>query len=147
MTEVFQWNRLGLNRSHFHSFANLLSLHNGGQTEPAALFDTVLEQDWEVHDEEEDDSLSLDTALVNQLSNSGLVDGRKGSERPGCIRGKAVTCSAMKAAEDEAIFWLARNNGFSGEDQYVFERLEMLLGKLSCNNGEFVWSASLSPRY
>jgi hypothetical protein len=53
----------------------------------------------------------------------------------------------MKEAEDEAIVWLARNNGFSGEDQYVFERLGTLLGELPCNNGEFFWSASLSPRY
>jgi hypothetical protein len=71
MTEVFHWDHPGLNWAHFHSLANLLSLRNGGQAEPAALFDNVLEQDWEVHDEEEDDLLSLNTALVNQLSDSG----------------------------------------------------------------------------
>jgi len=47
MSESFDWNYPGLNWSHFHSLANLLSLQNGGQAEPSSLSDTVLEEDWD----------------------------------------------------------------------------------------------------
>jgi hypothetical protein len=142
MTEFFDWNRPGLNWAHFHSLANLLSLRNGGQAEPAALFDTVLEQDWKIHDDGGEDSLSVNTALLNQISDSGhsrlkkgFLDGLAGfaANEKG---GKAVACSAMKEGEDDVVIWLARNDGFSDEDQHVFDRLAELLDSSSCNGGE-----------
>jgi len=62
--ETFDWSRPDLNRTHFHSLANLHSLRNGGQVEPTARFDTEPELDLEVDDEEDEDSRSVNTALV-----------------------------------------------------------------------------------
>jgi hypothetical protein len=143
MTEFFDWNHSNLNWAHFHSLANLLSLRNGGQAEPAALFEAVLEQGGEIRDDGDEDALSVDTAVVDQISDSGhsklkrrfldCLAGLAANERGG----KAVACSAMKEAEDSVVIWLARNNGFLDEDKRVFDIFAELLSSLSCDKGEF----------
>ena len=68
MSETFNWNCPGMNWSHFHSLANLLSLRNGGQAEPSSLSDTaVLEEDWDPDDDdnEDGDAPSIDTRLTH----------------------------------------------------------------------------------
>ena len=143
MTESFEWNRPDLNWAHFHSLANLLSLRNGGQAEPAAFFEAILEQDREIRDDGDEDSHSVNTDVVNQISDSGhsklkrrFLDGLAGlaANEEG---GKAVACSAMKEAEDDVVIWLARNGGFSGEDKLVFDSIAELLSSISCGKGEF----------
>ncbi|CAN9257831.1 unnamed protein product [Alternaria alternata] len=138
MTESFEWNRPDLNWAHFHSLANLLSLRNGGQAEPAAFFEAILEQDREIRDDGDEDSHSVNTDVVNQISDSGhsklkrrFLDGLAGlaANEEG---GKAVACSAMKEAEDDVVIWLARNGGFSGEDKRVFDSIAELLSSMSC---------------
>ena len=71
MSESFDWNYPGLNWSHFHSLANLLSLRNGGQAEPSSLSDTVLEEDWDPDDNGDEDAPSMDTGFARQISDSG----------------------------------------------------------------------------
>ena len=145
MSEAFDWNYPGLNWSHFHSLANLLSLRNGGQAEPSSLSNTVLEEDWAPHNDDDDgeagDAASLDTAFAQQLSGSG--HGRLKRKFLDCLAGlaanrnggRAVACSVMKEAEANVVVWLARNDGFLETDQPVFDGLARLLGSLSSNNG------------
>jgi hypothetical protein len=141
MSESFHWNYPGLNWSHFHSLANLLSLRNGGQAEPSSLSDTVLEEDWDPDDNEDGDAPSLDTKFAHQISDSGherlkrrfldclaeFAANKKG--------GTAVACSAMKETEDNVVIWIARNKGFSDVDKTAFDKLGKVLGSLSCNSG------------
>ncbi len=141
MSESFDWNHSGLNWSHFHSLANLLSLRNGGQAEPSSLSDTVLEEDWDPDDNGDEDAPSVDTGFAHQISDSGhgrlkrrfldylaeFAANKKG--------GIAVACSAMKEAEDNVVIWIARNEGFSDVDKLVFDKLGKVLGSLSCNSG------------
>ena len=141
MSESFGWNYPGLNWSHFHSLANLLSLRNGGQAEPSSLSDTVLEEDWDIDDNEDGDAPSIDTRFARQISDSG--HGRLKRRFLDCLAefaanrkgGTAVACSAMKEAEDNVIIWISRNEGFSDVDKLAFDRLGMVLGSLSCNSG------------
>lgn len=70
MSESFDWNYPGLNWSHFHSLANLLSLRNGGQAEPSSLSDPVLEEDWDHDDDGDGDTPSMDTGFAHQISDS-----------------------------------------------------------------------------
>ena len=141
MSESFDWNYPGLNWSHFHSLANLLSLRNGGQAEPSSLFDTVIEGDWDLDSNGDGDASSTDTRFPHQISNSG--HGRLKRRFLDCLAelaankkgGTAVACSAMKEAEDNAVIWIARNEGFSDAEKPTFDRLEKLLGSLSCNDG------------
>ncbi|KAF2681846.1 hypothetical protein K458DRAFT_371081 [Lentithecium fluviatile CBS 122367] len=142
MNESFDWNYPGLNWSHFHSLANLLSLRNGGQAEPSSLSDTVLEEDWDPDDNGDGDAASMDTRLAHQISDSGhgrlkrrFLDGLAefAANKKG---GTAVACSAMKEAEDNVVIWIARNEGFSDVDKPAFDRLAKLLGSLSCNNAD-----------
>lgn len=141
--ENFDWSRPDLNRTHFHSLANLLSLRNGGQVEPTARFDTEPELDLEVDDEEDEDSRSVNTALANQISDSGhgklkkrFLDAVAGfaANKKG---GTAVACSAMEEAENDVVVWLARNDGFSNGDRPVFEKLGEILSSLSYKGGKF----------
>ncbi|KAI4933930.1 uncharacterized protein J4E92_003600 [Alternaria infectoria] len=137
--EKFDWKRADLNWIHFHSLANLLSLRNGGQVEPTVKFDTEPELDLGVDDEEDEDSRSVNTALANQISESGhgklkkrFLDAVAGfaANKKG---GTAVACSAMKEAENDVVIWLARNDGFSNGDRPVFEKLGEILSSLSYN--------------
>ena len=64
MSESFDWNHPGLNWSHFHSLANLLSLRNGGQAEPSSSYDTVLEDERDRDDNIVGDASSRDTRLA-----------------------------------------------------------------------------------
>ena len=145
MSVSFDWNFPGLNWSHFHSLANLLSLRNGGQAEPSSLSATLLEEDWDANDNDNDnengDALSVDTRFAHQLSDSG--HGRLKRRFLDCLAefaankkgGTAVACSAMKEAEDNVVIWITRNEGFSDADKLVFDKLGKVLGSLSCNNG------------
>ena len=105
-------------------------------------FDTEPELDSEVDDEDED-SRSVNTALANQISDSGhgklkkrFLDAVAGfaANKKG---GTAVACSAMKEAESDVVIWLARNDGFSNGDRPVFEKLGEILSCLSYNGGKF----------
>ena len=141
MSESFDWNYPGLDWSHFHSLANLLSLRNGGQAEPSTLFDMVLEEEWDLDDNEDGDAPSIDTRFAHQISDSGhgklkrmfldclaeFAANRKG--------GTAVACSAMKEAEDNVIIWISRNEGFADVDKLAFDRLGKVLSSLFCHSG------------
>ena len=150
MSEIFEWNHPGLNRSHFHSLANLLSLRNGGQAEPSSLCDAVLEEDWDPEDSGDEDALSANTRFANQISDSGY--GRLKRKFLDCMAGftankqggRAVACSAMKEAEDSVTIWIARNEGFSDLDKLVFDRFGKMLGSLSCNSGRVPFDSSIS---
>ena len=141
MSESFDWNYPGLNWSHFHSLANLLSLRNGGQAEPASLSKTVLEEDWDPDDSGDEDAPSMVTRFAHQISDSG--HGRLKRRFLDCLAelaankkgGTTVACSAMKEAEDNVIIWIARNEGFLDMDKLVFDKLGKILGSLSCNSG------------
>jgi hypothetical protein len=141
MTESFDWNYPGLNWSHFHALANLLSLRNGGQAEPSSLPDIALEDDWDSDENEDWYTPSMDTRFVHQISDSG--HGRLKRTFLDCLAefaankqgGAAVACSAMKEAEDHVLIWIARNEGFSEEDEPAFDRLGKMLSSLSSNSG------------
>lgn len=128
------WNYPGLNWSHFHSLANLLSLRNGGQAEPSSLSDTVLEEDLDPDDNGDGDAPGIDTRFAHQISESG--HGRLKRRLLDCLAefaankkgGTAVACSAMKEAEDNVVIWIARNEGFSDVDKPAFEKLGKVLG-------------------
>ena len=140
MSESFNWSYPGLNWSHFHSLANLLSLRNGGQAESSSLTTPVLEEDWDPNNEEDEDAASMDTGVAHPMSFSG--HGRLKRTFLDCLAeftankkgGTAVACSAMKEAEDSVVIWIARNGGFLDLDKPVFGKLGKLLGSLSCNN-------------
>ncbi|MCJ1438446.1 hypothetical protein MMC27_007835 [Xylographa pallens] len=137
MSERFDWNYPGLDWSHFHSLANLLSLRNGGQAEPSSLSDTVLDEDWDPDDNGDGDAPSIDTRFAHQISDSG--HGRLKRRFLDCLAefaankkgGTAVACSAMKEAEDNVIIWIARNEGFSDVDKPAFDRLGKILADQS----------------
>ncbi|KAL8833124.1 MAG: hypothetical protein Q9170_004482 [Blastenia crenularia] len=137
MNGCFDWNYPGLNWSHFHSLANLLSLRNGGQAEPSSLSDTVLEEDWDPDNNGDGDAASMDTTSARQLSMSG--HGRLQRRFLDCLAefaankkgGTAVACSAMKEAEDNVVIWVARNEGFSDVDKLTFDKLGELLANQS----------------
>ena len=141
MSESFDWNYPGLNWSHFHSLANLLSLRNGGQAEPSSLSDTVLEEDWDSDNNGDGNAPSINTIFADEISDSG--HGRLKRRFLDCLAefaankkgGTAVACSAMKEAEDNVVIWIARNEGFSDVDKLVFDRLGKVLGSLSYNSG------------
>ena len=141
MNESFAWNYPGLDWSHFHSLANLLSLRNGGQAEPSSLSNMVLEEDCYLEDSEDGDAPSIDTRFAHQISNSG--HGRLKRRFLDCLAefaanrkgATAVACSAMKEAEDNVIIWISRNDGFSDLDKLAFDRFGKMLSSLSCNSG------------
>jgi hypothetical protein len=141
MGETFDWNYPGLNWSHFHSLANLLSLRNGGQVEPASLSIKLLEQDWDSNGDEDGDALSEDTRFAHQISDSGHA--RLKRRFLDCLAefaaskkgGKTVACSAMREAEDNVVIWIARNEGFPDVDKPTFDRIGDLLRSLSGGNG------------
>ena len=141
MSESFDWKYPGLNWSHFHGVANLLSLRNGGQAEPSSLSDTVLEEDWDPVEDEGGDAHSMDTRFAHQISKSGHGRLRRkfldrmshfAANKKG---GVAVACSTMKETEDNVVIWIARNEGFSDVDKPVFDNLGKMLGSLSCKSG------------
>ena len=141
MSESFDWNYPGLNWSHFHSLANLLSLRNGGQAEPSSSSDTVLEEECDPDDNVDGDTSSIDTRLAHQISDSGHEKLKRrfldclaafAANKKG---GTGVACSAMKEAEDNVVIWIARNEGFPDEDKLTFDKLGKVLGSLSCNSG------------
>ena len=137
MSESFNWNLPGFSRTHFNALANLLSLRNGGQVEPASLPDDVLEEDCN----DDWDAASVDTSKAHQISDSG--HNRLKRKFLDCLAefaanmnsGKAVTCTAMKESEDNVTVWIARNEGFPDQEKPLFNKLSALLSRLSCIKG------------
>ncbi|OCK75458.1 hypothetical protein K432DRAFT_429412, partial [Lepidopterella palustris CBS 459.81] len=151
MSESFDWNFPGLSRTHFNALANLLSLRNGGQVEPASLPDEVLDEDCN----DDWDAASVDTRNAHQISDSGY--NRLKRKFLDCLAefaankqsGKTVTCTAMKEAEDNVTFWIARNGGFPDQEKPLFNKLSELLSKLSCGKEnkaikDSLWNEMLS---
>ena len=141
MSQKFDWRYPGLEWSRFHSLANLLSLRNGGQAEPSVLSDIALEEDQKSDDEDERDDASIDTRFANQLSESGherlkrkfldclaeIASNKKG--------GTAVSCAAMREAEDNVTVWVTRNDGFSAIDGTALIEIGECLSSLNVNGG------------
>lgn len=138
MSESFDWSFSEFGRTHFTALANLLSLRNGGQAEPASLPDGVLEAD----PNDDWDAASVDTRKVHQISDSG--HDRLKRKFLDCLAefatnmrsGKTVACTAMKEAEDNVTVWIARNEGFPDQEKSLFSRLSALLSSLSCSKGK-----------
>ena len=115
MSETFDWDYPGLNWSHIHSLANLLSLRNSSQAEPSSLSDTMFEEDWDPDDIEDGDAPSVDTRFAHQISHSGHK--RLKRRFLDCLAefaanmkgGGGVACSTMEEAVD---IWINRNEGF-----------------------------------
>ena len=141
MSESFDWNYPGLNWSHCHSLANLLSLRNGGQAEPSSFSNTLLEEDWDPDNNGDEDAPSINTKVADKISDSG--HGRLKRRFLDCLAefaankkgGTAVACSAMKEVEDNVVIWIARNEGFSDVDKLMFAKVGNMLASLSCNSG------------
>ena len=138
MDEGFTWDHPQLNSSHFHALANLLSLRNGGQAEPASMLEDMTERSLEV---DEDDAATVDTKYVHQLSDSGHVRLRKkfldclaefAANKKG---GRTVACTAMKEAENSVTLWVARNEGFLEQEKEVYQTVGGLLGQISSDEG------------
>ncbi|KAF2015573.1 hypothetical protein BU24DRAFT_480328 [Aaosphaeria arxii CBS 175.79] len=143
MSESFDWSSSGLDWTHFHSLANLLSLRNGGQAEPASLSSVALEEDWTYSDNEDEYAPSMGgTDVARFLSGSGHEKLKK--KLLDCLAefaankkgGTGVACSVLEEAEDNVAIWIARNDGFSEIDQPVFDRIGELLGALSVDEGD-----------
>jgi hypothetical protein len=143
MGETFNWDCPGLNWSHFHSLANLLSLRNGGQAEASSLSDVVLDEDYSSDNDDDEGAPSVNTTCAHLLANSG--HGRLKQKFLDCLAefaankkgGTAVACSAMRESEDNVSIWIARNEGFSEADKPVFTVLESLLESYSHGEGMF----------
>ncbi|KAH7382685.1 hypothetical protein DE146DRAFT_760518 [Phaeosphaeria sp. MPI-PUGE-AT-0046c] len=136
MSESFNWSDSGLDRSHFHALANLLSLRNDGQAEPTSLSSTDIEHAWEIEDDSDDDTHSIDTSAARQITQSGhsklkqkFLDGLAefAANRKG---GEAVACTAMRERESNVVIWITRNEGFSEADIPTFEKLGTQLASL-----------------
>jgi hypothetical protein len=140
MSETFNWDCPGLNWSHFHSLANLLSLRNGGQTEASSLSDAVVDEDYSNDDSDDKGAPSVNTVCAHQITDSG--HGKLKQKFLDCLAefaannkgGTAVACSAMRESEDSVSIWIARNAGFSEADKPIFTVLERWLE--SCSRGE-----------
>jgi hypothetical protein len=111
MSETFNWDYPGLNWSHFHSLANLLSLRNGGQAEASSLSDTVVDEDYSNDNNNDDEGApSVNTIGAHLITDSG--HGRLKQKFLDCLAefaankkgGTAVACSAMRESEDKCIY-------------------------------------------
>lgn len=89
-------------RLNSNALANLLTLRNGGQVEPASLSDEVLGEDCN----EEWETTSTDTGNGHQISDSGHIMLKRkfldclGEFAANKQSGKTVVCTAMKEVED-----------------------------------------------
>jgi hypothetical protein len=138
MSATFEWGTTSeLNKAHFNAFANLLHLRHGGQVDSAALSNDVLADDHDV----DWDVASVDTNKAHPISASGHMSLKR--KFLDCLAelaankkdGKTVSCTAMKETEDCVTIWIARNEGFPEKDKAVFDKLSLLLSKLSCKQG------------
>ena len=137
MSESFDWKFSEFGRTHFNALANLLSLRNGGQVEPASLPYEVLDAD----PNDDWDAASVDTRKAHEISHSG--HDRLKRKFLDCLaefaanmkNGKTVACSAMKEAEDNVTVWIARNEGFPDQEKPLFSKMSALLSSLSCIKG------------
>jgi hypothetical protein len=148
-TTPFTWTHPGVNASHFHSLANLLSLRNGGQAELSSSLSlssiALLEESCTLdHDDDsaDGDTHSLATDFAHRISTSG--HGRLKRAFLDCVAevaarkkgGTAVACSAMKEEGEDGVFvWIAWNEGFVDGDVGVFGRIGELLGQLGRSDG------------
>ena len=143
MGETFNWDYPGLNWSHFHSLANLLSLRNGGQADASSLSNAVLDEDYSSDYNDNAGAPSVNTICADLIADSG--HGRLKQKFLDCLAefaankkgGTAVACSAMRESEDSVCIWIARNEGFSEADKPVFTAWERLLESYSRGEGTF----------
>jgi hypothetical protein len=143
MGETFNWDYPGLNWSHFHSLANLLSLRNGGQAEASSLSDTAVDEDYSDDDNDDEGAPSVNTIGAHLITDSG--HGRLKQKFLDCLAefaankkgGTAVACSAMRESEDSVSLWIARNKGFSAADKPIFNVLQGRLESYSRGEGMF----------
>lgn len=151
MSESFTWNHPDLNYTSFHALANLLSLRNGGQVEPASYLEEATKNDCD----DEWGTASVDTRRADKISDSGHDRLRR--KFLDCLAefaanrkdARSVACTAMKENEDSVTLWIARNEGFSKVEEPVFDRLgELLSGSSYSKDGEDIkdslWSEMLS---
>ncbi|EMD85772.1 hypothetical protein COCC4DRAFT_152236 [Bipolaris maydis ATCC 48331] len=128
MGETFDWDYPGLNWSHFHSLANLLSLRNDGQAEASAI------------QRPDSGHARLKQKLLDCLAE--FAANRKG--------GATVACSAMRESGDSVSIWIARNEGFSEANKPMFSVLERLLESYLCgkdtNTDVRLWKELVSFR-
>ena len=137
MNECFGGNSPRFKWTHFNALANLLSLRNGGQVEPASLPDDVLDDD----SNKDWDAASVDTTVPLKIADSGYNKLKR--KFLDCLaefaanlkNGKTVACTAMKEAEDNVTVWIARNEGFPDQEKPLFDKLGALLSGLSCSKG------------
>lgn len=142
MGERFGFKDSGLIWSHFHSLANLLSLRNGGQIEPASSSIEPLDGEWDSNDNGYSDTSSEDTRCAH-ISDAADEAERLKRRFLDCLAefaankkgGKAVACSAMRECEDNVSIWITRNEGFDAGDKYTFDILGDLLASLSFETG------------
>jgi hypothetical protein len=143
MGETFNWDCPGLNWSHFHSLANLLSLRNGGQAEASSISDAVVDEDYSIDNNDDEGTPSVNTICAHLITDSG--HGRLKQKFLDCLAefaankkgGTAVACSAMRESEDSVSIWIARNEGFSEADKPIFTVLERWLESYSRGEGTF----------
>ncbi|KAF5848467.1 hypothetical protein GGP41_005878 [Bipolaris sorokiniana] len=123
----------GLNWSHFHSLANLLSLRNGDQAEASSLSNAVLDEDYSNDKNDNAGASSVNTSCAHRIADSG--HGKLKQKFLDCLAefaankkgGTAVACSAMRESKYS-------NEGFSEADKPIFTVPERLLE--SCSRGE-----------
>ena len=148
MSATFDWDTPELNKAHFNAFANLLYLRDGGQVDSASLPDDVLTDD---HDGD-CDVASVVTNKVHQVSDSGHMSLKR--KFLDCLAefaankrgGKAVSCTAMKEAEDSVTVWIARNEGFPEKDKAVFGKVGSLLSRLSSGHSVYIYQKTVSSK-
>lgn len=146
MSVNFDWGTSELNKAHFNAFANLLYLRDGGQVDSASLPNDLLADDRD----DEWDGASVDTNKAHQISDSGHM--RLKRKFLDCLAElaankkdwKTVSCTAMKEAEDGVTIWIARNKGFPEKDKAVFDKLSLLLSRLSCGHSVYLYQKIVS---
>lgn len=143
MGETFNWDYPGLNWSHFHSLANLLSLRNDGQAEASSLSNAGLDEDYSGYNNDNASASSVNTICADLIADSGHA--RLKQKFLDCLAefaankkgGTAVACSAMRESEESVFIWIARNGGFSETEKPMFGVLERLLESYSRGEGMF----------
>lgn len=148
MNETFNWDYPGLDFSHFHSLANLLSLRNGGRAEASSLLDAVLDEGCSSDEDGDEGTPRENTVRAHRIADSG--HGKLKRKFLDCLAefpankkgGTEVACSAMTEAEENVFIWVIRNEGFSEADKPVFEKLGMILGLPACGRGTVLYFLS-----
>ena len=130
MSASFPWEFHGLDESRFEAYAKLLRLRNGGQVEEASDFSEISDEQMELAELDDTDSVHVNTlsqfddnslkrAILDRLSE--LVANEKG--------GAYVSSSVMIEWPDRVDIFVARNNGIKEGDS-VLHMLENLASSL-----------------